>query len=182
MNVNLLGCPCSRHYIFTLRIHQIFTVKNVLSCCRIPRESNPCPGIFSHVTKNHSLNIHSSSPVSGYIINFSVGNSAWGIPRMKNSTNSTPELIFRLLRETLASLLLDSCFKLLHKFPKVRWRQLRIITHTSFLLFLLNQRFKNFSIHSHHHITIHLDKPSVTVETSSLISNFRYKTFKSCII
>jgi hypothetical protein len=66
------GRPDASNDILSLSILKKLSIEFIFTCSRIPCESNTCCAVSSHVSKNHSLNVDSSSPVTRNMFYFSV--------------------------------------------------------------------------------------------------------------
>ena len=98
------------HHVFTLCVHQVFTVEDFLACRRVTREGNAGGAIITHVAEHHRLYVHRRTPFFRDIVHLAVGDRAVVHPRFEHGTHSTPQLVFHILWERFAGFFLHFFF------------------------------------------------------------------------
>ena len=93
--------------VFTLRVDQIFAVKNFFAAGRIARERNARRARLAHVAKHHCLHVDGRAPIVRDSIFTPINNGAVVHPGTENSADRSPHLLLRVLRKRFASSLLD---------------------------------------------------------------------------
>ena len=85
--------------IFPLRIHKVFTIKNVFACCGVAGEGNTCRAIITHITEYHCLYVDRSAPLIWNFVFPSIDDSSLIHPATEYRSNGTNKLLERILWE-----------------------------------------------------------------------------------
>ncbi len=95
------GCADPGHNIFTLSIHEILTVKDILSCSRVPCKSNPGRRVKTHISKHHGAHIDGGSVrhLWGDVEFFSIIHGPLSHPGSEDRLNGESELDHWVLRK-----------------------------------------------------------------------------------
>ena len=97
-----LRCADTGNDVLALCINEILTVKNIFTSGWVTSESNAGSGTLTGVTKDHSLNIDSSSPSGGNSIFLAINDRAVVLPGVKDGIHGSLELLARIFGEVLA--------------------------------------------------------------------------------
>jgi len=131
-------CSDASNNVFALSIKQIFTIELILSGCWVSGEGYTCPAVCPHIAEDHTLDIHRSSPRIRNVVQFTVGNGPFSIPRFKNCTDSPPQLFQRIFGKNNAKTGFDQAFKTANKVFKVCDTHFCVERDLAVLLFLFN--------------------------------------------
>src|SRR4030065_1861470 len=99
------GRSDSCYYVFPLSINETLSKKLFLSCGGVSGKTNTCAGVLSHISKNHCLNIASSTEIVRNTMELSVFDSPVPKAGTKNCINGKLQLLMGLIRE------ICSCFR-----------------------------------------------------------------------
>ena len=66
--------------VFTLRVHQKFTVENLFAACGVARKRNARTGLVARVPEDHRLHVNRRAPVGRNVIFLAVDDSAFVHP------------------------------------------------------------------------------------------------------
>ena len=178
---NRMGRAHARDDIFTLRVDQIFAVKNFFAAGRVARERHAGRARLPHVAKHHGLHTHRLAPIVGNPVFSAVHNRAIVHPRTEHGTNCAPQLFVRLLRKRFSRALFDQRFETLDQLSQVGHGQLhvrKVVFPVALVFQMLDHAFERFVIfsraflHTHHHVAIHLQKASIRVPGKTGVARF----------
>src|SRR6266567_4556784 len=102
------------HYVFTLRVDQIFAVKNFFAARWIAGESDPGGARFSHVAEDHRLDVDRRSPLARDAIFAAINDRPVVHPRTEYGADRAPKLFLCILWKRLPGALFDQRFETLH--------------------------------------------------------------------
>ncbi len=111
--------PGSGNDIFTLCVHEPLAVEFVLTGCGVSRESDTRRTLFSHVTENHGLYVCRGTPFVRDTLDATVRVGTFTVPAFEYRTNSTPELLHRIIWKSLAENIFHPGFELVANFLQV---------------------------------------------------------------
>ncbi len=139
-----LWCPDSCHNILTLGIGEVFTEQNLFTRAWIPCECNTSCRIWSHITKNHHYNAHSSTQIFRYVVQLSIYLCPFIVPGFKNGPYGKFQLLIWILREIL-TIILYYFFEYVYQFLQCFSIKVNIIFRSIFFLQFIHGFFKIFS-------------------------------------
>ncbi len=115
--------------VFSLRVDQEISVKNFFPGRRVASETHARARVFSDVAKHHLHDVHGRSQQARDAFHAPVRHGLLGIPRSKNGSDRSPELLLRVLRKILRRSFLEVRFVLTDQFPPALGRHLRVVLH-----------------------------------------------------
>ena len=171
--INRQRRPNPSNNILTLRIHQVLTIKLILTRRRIPRKTNTSPRTLTLIPENHRLHINSSPNKPVNIIHPPISNRPIIIPRTKNSVDSHIQLLPRIIRKHPTRLLLNNSLITLNNFLQIFNTQITIQTNTLLFLNRFQNTLKRMMRNIHNNIPKHLNKSPIRIINKSLIALHR---------
>ncbi len=116
--LDLLGVADTRHNIFTLGIHQVFTHHFLIAGGRVAGEGHAGAGVIAHVPEDHRHDIDGSAEIIGDVGGFAVIHGALAHPRFEHGLGGQFHLLVDILGEIrLDMLLVDFLEGADHRFP-----------------------------------------------------------------
>ena len=185
---NLLWRTDTSHYVLTLCIDEILTIEEILAITSIAREANTSSRSITHITEYHRHHRHGCTPLCRNAFHLAIENSTLIHPTIEYCADGTPKLIHRIVREILASLLLDSRLKCLDKLLQFIYRHFIVQCDTALLLHLHDDSLEWVDIflvnrlHTEHHVAIHLNKTTIAIISKALITRFTSQALYYLII
>ena len=185
---NWVGGTNTCHHVFTLSIYEVLTIKDFFTICRVTCKRYACSTGFTHVAKDHSLNINCSSPCGRNAIFLAVKSRAFILPRFEDRAYRAPKLLISVLWEGGVGALLDDRLVTLDKFFEVFGSELIIEFNPNFFTKFFKCAFKRAVIilvnrlHAHNHIAVHLNEATVAVVSKCFVARFVCKCLNGFII
>ena len=164
---NLLWCTDTSYYVLTLCIDKILTIEEVLTITCITREANTCSRSLAHVTEYHRHDRNCCTPLIRNTFHLTVEDSTLVHPRTEHSADSTPELLDRIGREILTSLLLDSSLEELNELLERLYREVLVESNPLLFLHLFDDSLEWIDVFlvnwlkTHNNITVHLYETTI---------------------
>ncbi len=164
--------------VFTLSVDKVFSHKVVFTSRRVARECNTSSRSFTHVSENHCHNSYSSSLDNIFInvVEFAVNDSTFVHPRTKYSANSSPHLIFWILREIFTLFFFVHVFVLRNDCLKFFSCKFSVFFDSTNCFYFINDCFKFVVVNAHCNVSEHLDKAAVSVPCKARVICFVGKT------
>ena len=161
-------------HIFALGVDQPLTIELVVTGRRVTGESDTRCRRLTHVAEYHRLDIDSRAPIIGNLLDATVSDSAFAVPRLEHAADGTPQLRFRSVRELDAKHFLDLGFELVAQGLEFICRNLGVGLVATRLLELAHHAVKlladtlailrlNAFGFLHHDVGIHHDETTVSV-------------------
>ena len=150
----------------------------------VTRECNTSTRSFTHVTKYHCHNCNSSSFDNSFVnvVKFTIDDSAFVHPRTEYSTNSSPHLIFWILREVFTFFCFVHCFIFRNDSLKFFCCEFSIFFNSTNSFYFVNDSFEFIVVNTHSNVTEHLDKAAVSIPCKAWIVCFVCKSNNRLII
>ena len=164
---NLLWCTDTSYNVLTLCIDKVLTIEEVLTITCITREANTSSRSFAHVTEYHRHDRNSCTPLIRNTFHLTVKDSALVHPRTEYCADSAPELLDRVGREILTSLLLDSSLEELNELLERLYREVLVESNALLFLHLFDDSlewidiFLVYWLKTHNNITVHLYETTI---------------------
>ena len=170
--------------VFTLSVDKIFSHKVIFTSRWVTRECNTSTRSFTHVTKYHCHNCNSSSfdNIFVNVVKFTIDDSAFVHPRTEYSTNSSPHLIFWILREVFTFFCFVHCFIFRNDSLKFFCCEFSIFFNSTNSFYFVNDSFEFIVVNTHSNVTEHLDKAAVSIPCKAWIVCFVCKSNNRLII
>ena len=185
---DLLGGTDTSDHVFTLGVHQKFTVEQVFPGTGIAGESHTsCAGI-AQVAKYHRLYVHRSTPGFRNVIQFTVHPGTIVVPAFKNGHHGTPQLFPGIGGEVATQTRANQSFEALNQFPQVVGIQFSVEFNSFFRFQHVDDDLEGVVVffgnwlESHYDIAVHLYKAAVRVPGETLVSRFAGQSFHSLVV
>ncbi len=162
------------HDIFTLGVHQPFTVELVVAGGRVAGEGYAGGGRVAHVSKHHGLDVDSGAPVVRDAFDPAIGDGLFAVPALEHGRDTAPELCQRVVREGFAEVFFNQRLECLGERLEVVGAKIRIGLAAFRVLDLVKFFIEDFADAFsqggfqafrllHHHVGVHHDQASVGI-------------------
>src|SRR5438270_222830 len=92
-SANLGRCADTGYHVFTLSIEQVFTIELLLASAGIACEGHTSSAIVAHVAEDHTLHIDGGTEGVRNLIEVTVIDSTFVVPRSKDGLDSLAQLL-----------------------------------------------------------------------------------------
>ena len=178
---DFFGSTDTSNNVFSLGVHQVFTVELVFSSGRIAAKANTSSRIHSKVTKYHGLDVYGCSCQALDIVHGSVFNGSIIHPRAENCIDGAPQLLNGVLGEFFSNGVLVNNFVGSNKLFQVGGGKVGVQGNTTLCLQFGDSIFKVVCRNTHGNVTVHLDKAAVSVPSKTWVSSASSKTL-CCLV
>ena len=164
-----LGRPHAGDDVFALGVDQILAVEGVFAGGRVTGEGHASRAVVAHVAEHHALHVDGGAPLVGDLVLAAVENRPLVHPAAEDGANGAHELLERILREALASPLLDERQIPLDQLAEMLFGEVGVVVDAELMLEPLHRLLEGIVLvfvpllHPHHHVAVHLDEAAVGV-------------------
>ena len=179
------------HHVFTLGIHQEFTVKFVFPGGGVAGERHAGTGFFTRVAEHHGLHVDGGAPFGRDAVFLAVNDGAVIVPGTEHGADGALKLFPGAFREFMAGAFQHQRLEAGDQFLQVIRGELGVFHVRVAVAFFLDGGdggFKGFVVfirvllHAQHHVAVHLDKAAVAVPCEAGVAGGLYHGFHGFFI
>ena len=180
--IDWLRCTDTRYNVFALCVYQELTEDLVFTVYRASCECNAGTGILSGISEYHGLNVYCRSQGCGNVIQLSVQDCSFVVPRTEYRLNRLHQLILRILWELSAQFCFYQFLVSLNDDFQILCLQIHIVFCAHFLLAAVKNLIEFGLRNFHYDITEHLNETSVAVVSKTFISGLGSQALYGIVI
>ena len=177
-----LRCTDTRYNVFALGVYQELTEDLVFTVYRASCECNAGTGILSGISEYHGLNVYCRSQGCGNVIQLSVQDCSFVVPRTEYRLNRLHQLILRILWELSAQFCFYQFLVSLNDDLQILCLQIHIVFCAHFLLAAVKNLIEFGLRNFHYDVTEHLNETSVTVVSKTFVSGLGSQALYGIVI
>ena len=179
------------HHVFTLGVHQEFTVKFVFAGSGVAGERHAGTGFFTRVAEHHGLHVDGGAPFGRDTVFLAVNDGAVIVPGTEHGADGALELFPGAFREFMAGAFQHQRLEAGDQFLQVIRGELGVFHVRVAVAFFLDGGdggFKGFVVfirvllHAQHHVAVHLDEAAVAVPCEAGVAGGLYHGFHGFFI